>query len=318
MQTASAGPGEPLPGSPKLSDLVAADGSRWPALRRSLTPDFGRVRRDLALHLSLLLSGWALYLLAAFQWSGAATWAAAPFVALWVGFWFLGLPSFAHEAVHYNLHPDRARNDRLAARVLFPFLGISVEGFRRSHWQHHRHLGDHHDTEVSYWQCLDVGFVKRIVSGASFQAHDRYGESRASLIPALLLHGGAVVLPFLLGVPAVGLAWAAGVLWVYPFFHNLRQMLEHRSFDASCDTDYSRVEHGPTNRLFGTDLTSRLFGSAGFNRHLLHHWDPTLSYTRFDEMERFLLQTPLRQELERARTSYPRALGKLIRQARDA
>ena len=32
---------------------------------------------------------------------------------------------------------------------------------------------------------------------------------------------------------------------------------------------------------------SRYFGGAGFNRHLLHHLDPSISYTRFDEFERF-------------------------------
>jgi len=33
------------------------------------------------------------------------------------------------------------------------------------------------------------------------------------------------------------------------------------------------------DRLFGDDFFSCTFGGAGFNRHLLHHWEPQISYT---------------------------------------
>jgi hypothetical protein len=44
-------------------------------------------------------------------------------------------------------------------------------------------------------------------------------------------------------------------------------------------------------------------GGAGFDRHLLHHWDPQVSYTRLPELERFLLNTKASAALS-AKESY--------------
>ncbi len=92
----------------------------------------------------------------------------------------------------------------------------------------------------------------------------------------------------------------------------LRQLLEHRSIDAVEGKDYLQEHHGPVNRMFGTHFWSRKFGSAGFNRHLLHHWDPSISYTCFDEMEKYLLKTEMAEEVESARTSYLATLRELV------
>ena len=70
-------------------------------------------------------------------------------------------------------------------------------------------------------------------------------------------------------------------------FMELRQTLEHRNnhkkYQKSqlCPKDYG------VNQIFGNNFFSRYFGGAGFNRHLLHHLDPSISSTRFDEFEEF-------------------------------
>jgi hypothetical protein len=75
------------------------------------------------------------------------------------------------------------------------------------------------------------------------------------------------------------------------------------------------VPHGPVNRLFGNGALSRTFGNAGYNRHLLHHWDPAVSYTRFDEMESFLMSTELAKVINGARATYVGTLLTLMRRA---
>jgi hypothetical protein len=45
-------------------------------------------------------------------------------------------------------------------------------------------------------------------------------------------------------------------------------------------------------------------GSAGFNRHALHHWEPNLSYTRLQDVERYLLRTPVAPAVRSRQTTY--------------
>jgi hypothetical protein len=120
------------------------------------------------------------------------------------------------------------------------------------------------------------------------------------------------------GLYSTALAWCVAVIVIYPFCNTMRQLLEHRALDAPPDADFTRVAHGPVNRLFGSDPLSRTFGAAGFNRHLLHHWHPAASYTRFDDLEAFLMATPLRPALDAARTTYPATWRALARRARGA
>ena len=51
---------------------------------------------------------------------------------------------------------------------------------------------------------------------------------------------------------------------------------------------FYKTAHGKVSRLFTDTWLSRSFGSAGFTRHMLHHWDPQISYTRLGEIETFL------------------------------
>ena len=78
------------------------------------------------------------------------------------------------------------------------------------------------------------------------------------------------------------------------------------------DVDYASVPHGETNRIFGDGIMSAMLGGAGFNRHLLHHWDPQLSYTRLRDLEAFLLETELAASVEDSRTTYGRAFSSLF------
>src|SRR5262249_27645791 len=102
----------------------------------------------------------------------------------------------------------------------------------------------------------------------------------------------------------ISLAWFFGMVALFPLFSSLRQLLEHRDIAASRDLDYGKVPHGAVSRLFGSGLIASTFGGAGFNRHLLHHWDPLIPCTRLIEVERFLLDTSAAGLIRQATTSY--------------
>jgi len=94
------------------------------------------------------------------------------------------------------------------------------------------------------------------------------------------------------------------VLSLYPLLNALRQNLEHRTETARADVDYTLVDHGAVTRCFADTFGALLIGGVGFSRHLVHHWDPGLSYTNLPDTERFLRATDAAPLLAARSTSY--------------
>jgi fatty acid desaturase len=317
-----------FPGSPALQGLRTRDGLEWREFRRGLEPRFGLVWGDIAARFGMMALGYAAACAIAAFAGNAVGFALVPVLSVWVGFWFGSVVLFMHEAAHYNLHPDKAANDRLANVFVCILTGDEVKHYRALHWKHHLHLGDVDDTEVSYHWAPTFRFMLETFSGIHawrvFKAHrhsraldTKEGGSRQrdflALARGIALHATIAGTPLLFGWYSASLTWVVAVGVVFPFFSALRQQLEHRSEAASSALDYSVVPHGAVNRMFRGSLFARSFGSAGFWRHLLHHWDPSVSYTRFSDFETFLLKTELGPLVDDARTSYGTVWRRLSR-----
>ena len=120
----------------------------------------------------------------------------------------------------------------------------------------------------------------------------------------ILLH--AVILSLAIGFDhwPLAIAWLIGMGVVMPFFGAIRPVLEHRDINAKSQLNYYQVAHGAIHRLFGDGLLARTLGGAGFNRHLLHHSEPQLSYTQLSTLEKFLLQTKAADLISNHQTTY--------------
>lgn len=326
-------PEERLNGVPNLLVLENPDGLVWKDFRRQLKPNFGVVVANICFSWSMIglgVLGFAALNSLRISW---LPYAFIPFGGLWFAFWIQSYSAHFHESAHFNFAP-RHLNDSLSRIFLTPFIGLDVKSYRISHWQHHKFLGDPRDTEISYHEPLTL---QRILEGFSgiylLRSLARYLRNYRRLSPmpgssgeetpkasffwpivyALCVQSAIVFLLFLFISPAAALAWATGLLLFGSFLSILRQTLEHRSLEAPDGVDFKSVPHGAVNRLFGCDLLSRNFGGAGFNRHLLHHWDPNISYTCFDDLESFLLETAVRDEIERQRTTYWKTFREMFR-----
>ena len=88
--------------------------------------------------------------------------------------------------------------------------------------------------------------------------------------------------------------------------------MEHRDENAPSDRDFTKFAHGKVNRMFGSGPVASTLGGAGFNRHLLHHWEPQISYTNLAEVEWFLNDTNVAPVLARHQTSYFRTFFQLL------
>jgi fatty acid desaturase len=311
-------------GFPHLPSVVSEDGVRWVDYRRTLTPRYGVVWRDITVTYVFLLVGLATATAA--ERFGWPPWVVVAVTAVWSGYWLHSLFLFGHEAAHRNLAPTRRANDRLGDWLVWLLFGSTTRNYRRTHMAHHAHLGDHGDSETTYHLCMSVLNMLKATVGLHVlevllrKAKAERKTTRESGVLAsarsAVAHLAVVVGLWSAGAPVVALSWVIGVVSVFPLLATVRTIVEHRRADAACDVDFTTTRHGAVNRMFGTGVIARYFGSAGFNRHLLHHWDPAISYTRFDEMERFFSATPLAAEMDASRTSYGAAVKTLMAEAR--
>jgi fatty acid desaturase len=308
--------------------LSDAQGRSFKEFRRLLTPRWTRIWLEIAagyLVLGLVFGG-VIFLDR--RWPRALP-LTVVVGALCFGYAISYVQLFFHEAAHYNLARDRKLNDRLATVFIGWMSGLEINAYRSFHFDHHRLLGTPDDTERSYFDAGNARFLIESLTGIKLLrrllARSEHVEQKAAdaargkpnarvvLLVGLLLNLAVMGFAFWLRSWSLLLAWPLGMIVVHPTINAIRQMLEHRSFEARSDIDYSKQAHGANTRMFGSGPIASTLGGAGFNRHLLHHWDPQLSYTRFAELEAFLLETEARDVIRRSTTTYAAALSRLMR-----
>ena len=287
------------------SRVDAETAGEYAAFRNGLVADYAKICRDLASgHVALAATVAGVGLIGPI---------AVPVGAMLVGFFIAFLQLFIHEAAHYGLAADRRTNDLIANRLICWQVGTDIASYRATHWEHHRSLGTSKDTEVSYRNSLDPGFLAAMLTGihalrvfVSRKEAPAKGKDRKPrpLLLGMAVHSCLIAGLVLLGWWPAAVAWLAGMGIFFPFFATLRQLLEHRPADGS---------EGAVTRLFGDDVFSRMFGGAGFNRHMLHHLEPQVSYTRLAELEKYLMATSASAELNARRSSYWSAFAAIAR-----
>ena len=308
--------------------LVGGNGKRFVLFVRDLKPRYWIVYRDIALGYVLLAGSFCLTVAAPTL--GIPKLVASAFGGLLIGYWVAYLQLFLHEGAHYNLAPTKDQSDRICDFTVCWLFGTPVGAYRPIHFQHHRDLGTTNDTEFTYFFPLNLLFLLRAlfgiraievilfwrskVEGAAIPAAGDNG-ALPWLLVAVTAHAVIVAASIYLGAWWAALAWIIGIGMGFPFFGALRQLLEHRDGAALSTTDFRTRDHGAFTRLFGDDIFSATFGGAGFNRHLLHHWEPQVSYTNLADLEAFLESTEIKFTMDRRRATYFGTFRRLWSQA---
>jgi len=307
--------------------LIDRSGRSFKDFRRSLKPNYFRVWRDILagyLALGLLFYG----IVALDQQFPRAFPAIAIVGGLGIGYAVAFIQLFFHEAAHFNIAATRKLNDALADVFIGLMTGQSIKAYRVVHMDHHRLLGTTEDTERSYFDALRLRFLVesltgirllRVLSARRSHVGQKAKDKRAEISTRLMLLGGLLLNLAIMGISAwarcwsLFFAWPFGMLVVHTAINSIRQLLEHRSFDAHAEIDYTTQAHGANTRMFGTGPLASTLGGAGFNRHLLHHWEPQLSYTTFVQLEAFLLETEAGPVVRGVTTTYASALIRLMK-----
>lgn len=295
-------------------DAVGAGGVRYAAFRNSLTPDYTRAWRDVALGYVSLIAIAAALILAEANYPPLA-WCAAIPTAFVLGYILHFLSLYFHAAAHYNLSASRTRNDWLANLFLGTVLAHEIKAYRVQHLQHHQWHGTTKDPENGYfsemnamyflkWLC-GVETIRKLLASPAENDSD-LPRFRGTLfrLGSLSLHGGVALVAMYFHYFAFAFAWALSVGIFYPLLSDARVILEHRRIDADPNEDYKVVNHGAFTRMFRGGVISYTFGGAGFNRHLLHHLDPAIPFERLGEMESFLRSTEVSTFLDERTSTY--------------
>lgn len=233
-----------------------------------------------------------------------------------------------HEGSHYLLSKSRNFNDFFCNIFAGWFVLSDVDQYRITHIEHHRNLGSEFDPENAHMEKLDLTWLISLFSG--FNTLRRMGvrtKSRNNLGPraqaklrhllvpviGLLLHALVVVVVYKYLSLHVLILWVVATFVLTPALGILRNLLEHKYVEGVDAAIWYQIvgREKPedvvktvTTRTFTRSLLSRLYGSMGFTRHLLHHWDPSISFANLGLVHNFLLETPLEENLRKVDSTF--------------
>lgn len=252
-------------------------------------------------------------------------WLSIPLFSVCIGFFIAYVNLFIHEAGHFYIHPDKKTNDILANIVLGSWTGVDIKSYRKIHWQHHLHLATPDDTENSYFNPLRLSFILETLTGIHllrvmtnknnkrFLGKDLARRSFYMLLAGMIINLGILAFAVYYSHWQFAITWILGMAIFFPFFATIRQISEHRDELALKEKSFYNDPKNKVSRIFSGSFFSRLFGPAGFNKHMIHHWDPHLPFTALGRAEKFLSECPrTRDIMESSRTTYFSVFKKLL------
>jgi fatty acid desaturase len=226
-----------------------------------------------------------------------------------------------HEGAHMHFAKNTVLNDFLTNLLAGIFLGTEVATYRKIHTLHHRNIGNSGDPENSYENEFDFSWLLTVLSGLytikTFRKRQNKTRSWSQFIISVLtifLHSAIAGLLITNEKFTLFIVWFASWFIFMPGLAASRNLIEHRFLESSMHLEIETTLVGfpnVTSKLFTLRRSSKIFGAMGFDRHLIHHWDPSISARNLAEVHKFLLTTQLSQMLIDIPTTYTSAAKNL-------
>jgi fatty acid desaturase len=248
------------------------------------------------------------------------------FAAIWVGrtFWhpllypvlvmFIAARQHAmlvmmHDGSHYRLFRNRGLNECVGELLLaWPFLVVTMRGYRANHFPHHRHVNTDRDPDwarkqTPAWRfpktplqlfvslgtsAVGLGLFKFFMAARLVERRLAQSEPHDWKYGALRL---AYQVPIIAGLVYTGHLKTFLLYWIVPFFTWLQFILHLRGI----------AEHFAISAkgIYGTTRTTLVgmawelgFGLKRANYHLEHHLYPSVPFYRLPELHRTLMAMP--------------------------
>ena len=233
------------------------------------------------------------------------------FVAGFIGLVLHSMQNIMHAAIHYDLHPNRITNDRIANFTVGLFSACEVKQGRKIHSLHHSISGSEKDPESSYLQPLNYKKIISYFTGIEILKYilkiDKKIETNkddkikftdkikyilnAHRFFSLIVHLSFLYFfYFILNSHVLVFAWVYGFFAFFPFFSSVQNVMEHG--EEKIEKEKNDYMLKPVNRNFSSNFFSKyILGSYGTNKHALHHWDPAIHFLNVEETTDFLLKS---------------------------
>lgn len=299
-----------------FDEVINSEGLSYTSFRKTLKPDYFKTWLHIISGLSCLAALLWIFIIIENKIPGWFP-ITISFFSILIGFTIAYINLFIHEAGHYYLHANKKINDLLANMFLCSWTGLHIKVYRKIHWLHHQHLATDTDPENSYFNVLSGKFILETFSGIhavriilnknNKQILEKELRKRSiqMLLTGLAINGAFLFAALWLKHYQLAIVWVLAMLVFFPFFATIRQLLEHRDELTSSDNVFYSSPKRKISRLFTNSLFSNLLGPAGFNKHMIHHWDPILPFTALGKVEVFLAGCDRTKEIiERSKTTY--------------
>ena len=197
-----------------------------------------------------------------------------------------------HEATHFNFFRSFRLNNIISNVLLYPFLLITVEQNRKSHFIHHsfkeegKEYFTSNDPETGIYSPNDfslsnilkdlVGYTTiKIFLTKSLSKH----KNKTNVLPFILYNLYALVFWFLIiNFNTYGLkifiCWGISGLTIYSFLNRVRIYIMHKNLNGEKNI----------SRDIKSDIISNIFISKMMLNHKMHHIHPNLSYRDLNEL----------------------------------
>ncbi|MGH8101862.1 MAG: fatty acid desaturase family protein [Chthoniobacterales bacterium] len=223
---------------------------------------------------------------------------------MWIGARQNALAVLMHEAVHYRLLPNRKWNEWIGEVFTAWPVMVTVNGFRQTHWAHHRHVNKPDDPD---WQRKQTELFRYPKSGLDmifitlkywigFYAIKNFGEiNNAPKISNGLKY---TRLGFYLAVIIASIVfhfWVGLIIyWIVPLFTYFLWIIYVRGVAEH----FGGIEHHHEDLLAMTrhvecNLFERLLIAPNYiHVHIGHHLYPSVPFYNLRKLQQLLMQNP--------------------------
>ena len=235
---------------------------------------------------SVMVIVYALIVLTAWLATAVFGWWFTPIAILAIGCLQHYLFVLHHDAAHFGFHPNRTVNWVVADALLGIPLGTRLKYYHALHMDHHRHVRDDKDPEMSLLSAmlcssLPMAVVEAITGITAFRSSLWYFKYIREAVATGAVKGSPVgdILAFaaVWGPPIAisyyfGWLWGFGLYWVVPLLCvyipliKMHSYADHMLVPAADAPEYDRT----LTRRFGP-LSTFIFNPLNAGEHLAHH-----------------------------------------------
>jgi fatty acid desaturase len=228
-------------------------------------------------------------------WNSFNPWVLVP-TYIFLGYMWMGLVTFMHDALHYTLFRSKAANWAFGILCMLPIFATFV-GFREDHIEHHRHNRSPKDPDaftmgkrgvgdfVLFYAYALIGGVLSFVHFNFIYPFQKFGARLWAIQLFEIALKASVYWAVLSWAASQGLLGKALEVWLYPvlvlsLLNSMRFIAEHYGapWNAGQMAGTRTVISNPVNSFFWNNI----------NWHIGHHVYPTVPWYNLQKLHKLL------------------------------